>query len=207
MIGRGNQAQIDVDFFAPAQAGEGLLLDKAEQLRLHGQGDVTDFIQEERAAIGALDMAAAHGGRTSEGVFLVAEQFAFEELLGQGAAEQRDEGFCSLRAVGVNHASPGCMAGAAPLAADFHVYGLEWDHDAIQYYLVSGRKLPIWQTAWDVEAGNGAVAVVFLRGRWATDENLWSRRHCSCRTGRAGSVWPASAGRSRQQLPPITCRL
>ena len=47
--------------------------------------------------------ARPHRGRTGEGVLLVTEKFAFQQLLGKRAAHQRDERSLAPRAVVVDH--------------------------------------------------------------------------------------------------------
>src|SRR5271155_1689342 len=56
-IGRGDDA--DVDFARPgvADAFDLLFLQDTKQLRLHGQRDFTDFVEEERATVGEFEAA------------------------------------------------------------------------------------------------------------------------------------------------------
>src|SRR5207244_1653474 len=104
LVARGDEAQLDADVLASADPREGALLDEAQQLRLHGRGDVADFIEEQRAAGCALDVSGTRCDCTGECASLVAEEFAFEELLLQRAAVQRDEGCAIPRAVTVDGA-------------------------------------------------------------------------------------------------------
>ena len=78
-IGGGDESEIDAEIFATADAGESSIFDEAEELRLNCWGDVGDFIEEERPALGAFDVTWACGAGTSEGIFFVAEEFAFEK--------------------------------------------------------------------------------------------------------------------------------
>jgi hypothetical protein len=56
-VGRSDEAEIDAQVLAPTDPGEGFLLDDAKQPGLYGQGNIANFIQEERPAVGSLDMA------------------------------------------------------------------------------------------------------------------------------------------------------
>ena len=67
------------------------LLQDAQQLGLRSGVQVADFVQEDGAAVGQLEFAAAGGGGAGEGAFLVAEQFGLEQLGGNGGAVHLDE--------------------------------------------------------------------------------------------------------------------
>jgi len=56
-FGGSDKADIDLFDFRRANALNFAVLDDAQQLGLHGQGSLTDFIQEHRAAIGVLEQA------------------------------------------------------------------------------------------------------------------------------------------------------
>ena len=77
--------------------------DEAEELGLDSGWNVSDFVQEERAARSALEVPRPHRGRTGEGVLLVTEKFTFQQLLGKRAADQRDERSLAPRTVVVDH--------------------------------------------------------------------------------------------------------
>ena len=51
-----------------------------QQLDLHRQRHVADFVEEQRTAIGQFETPGTAGDRTGEGALLVAEQFAFQQL-------------------------------------------------------------------------------------------------------------------------------
>ena len=86
LVRRGDEPQIDAQVLASADAREGALFDEAQELGLDGGRDVGDFIEEKRAAAGALEVAFARGERAGEGAFFVAEELALEQLLGQRAS-------------------------------------------------------------------------------------------------------------------------
>ena len=64
-----------------ADALEGAGLQHAQDLGLGRGRHVADFIQEERAAVALLELADALRGGAGERAALMAEQFAFEQLL------------------------------------------------------------------------------------------------------------------------------
>ena len=91
LVGGGDDAHVDADQFRAADHPEGAVLEHAQEVALALGGEVADFVQEERAAVGQLKPAGLVGDRAGEGAFDVAEQFGFEQLLGQGGAIDGDE--------------------------------------------------------------------------------------------------------------------
>jgi hypothetical protein len=81
-----DDAHIDRDLLTPADALDGALLQEAQQLGLQRKRQVADFVEHQGAAAGGLDLAERLLGGTGEGAFLVAEQLAFEQVLGNGGA-------------------------------------------------------------------------------------------------------------------------
>ena len=78
---------------------------------------VADFVEENRAVVALLEFADALQGRAGEGAAFVAEQFAFQQLLGDGGAVDREERLLAAVAVMINGAGDQFLAGAA-LAGD-----------------------------------------------------------------------------------------
>ena len=76
---RRDHADIDADRRLSADAIELLLLQNAEQFRLHFQRDLPDLVEEDRPAVGQLESADALGDRAGEGPFLVAEKLALDQ--------------------------------------------------------------------------------------------------------------------------------
>src|SRR5690606_8183734 len=79
---------------------------------LRGGGNVADFVEEERAAVGELEAAELLGGGAGEGAGLVAEELAFEQRFGQGSAVDRDERAFRALAAGVHGPRGEFFAGA-----------------------------------------------------------------------------------------------
>ena len=91
----------------------------AQQLGLHRLGQLADFVEEDRAAVGHFEQADAVLVGAGERAFAMAEQLAFDERLGQGAAVDRDERLVGPRALVVNGAGDQFLAGAG-FAEDQH---------------------------------------------------------------------------------------
>jgi hypothetical protein len=75
-----------------ADAVDLALLDGAQQLGLQAGVHLADFVQQQGAAVGFLELADAAGDGAGEGALLVAEQLALEQVLGDGGAVDADEG-------------------------------------------------------------------------------------------------------------------
>ncbi len=117
-VGRGDDADVEPARAVAADPLDGHLLNRAQQLGLGGQRQVGDFVEEQRAAVGVLELAAsaAHaGGRP----FLDAEELGFEQRLDERGAVDGDEGPGSPRAEVVDLAGDELLAGAA-LTLDEH---------------------------------------------------------------------------------------
>src|SRR5262245_33458745 len=118
MCGR-NNANVDLHRLAGANALESHLLEHPQQFGLHFEANVTDLIEEQRAAIGELEPAHFIAVGAREGTFNVAEQLALEQTGRKGCAMDLDEGFAATRAMVVQGAGQKLLARAA-LAADKH---------------------------------------------------------------------------------------
>ena len=92
LVGGGDHTDIHGEVIARAYRGEALLLDDAQDLGLGAQAHVADFVQEERAAVGLLELAHLVFHGPGERAFHVAEQFAFDQFLGDGGAVDFHEG-------------------------------------------------------------------------------------------------------------------
>ena len=94
-------------------------LEEAQQLGLHVQANLADFVEEEGAARRAANHARERLVRAGEGAALVAEQLAIEQVAGHGGAVERDEPRrAALRAL-MHGAGEQLLAGAG-LAGDEH---------------------------------------------------------------------------------------
>ncbi len=87
-------------------------LQDAQQFRLGIGMQIADFIEEQGAAVGQLKLAATLYGRAGEGAFFVPEQFALDQLAGNGRAVHFDEGPLGEGARLVNVGGEKLLAGA-----------------------------------------------------------------------------------------------
>ena len=96
-----------------ADALERLLLQEPQQLGLERRHHLGDFVEEHRAAVGALQQAALLQPGVGERATLVTEQLALEELLGQGGTRDVHERPRRPIARVMNHLGNQILAGAA----------------------------------------------------------------------------------------------
>ena len=94
-----------------ADALDGEVLDGAQQLGLRRERQVRHLVEEQRAAVRVLELAAApaHAGRRA---LLDAEQLGFEQGLDEGGAVDRDERAGAPAAELVNLPRDELLAGA-----------------------------------------------------------------------------------------------
>ena len=88
----------------PADARDLTVLQHAQQVDLDLGRHVADLVEEQRALVGELDLAAAAGHRAGERAPLVAEQLALQQPLGEGAAVHHHERAEAAVALGVDEA-------------------------------------------------------------------------------------------------------
>lgn len=118
-MGGGNDAHVHALGLVAAHALEGAFLQYAQQLDLHRQRHVADFVEEQCAAIGQLKAPGTAGDRPGKGALLVAEQFAFQQLCRDRPAVDRHKGPVATLGVIVQVARDHFLAGAR-LAEDQH---------------------------------------------------------------------------------------
>ena len=118
-VGGGHQPELHLDRLVAADALDLAFLNGAQQLRLQVELQIADLVEEERAAVGQLELAdlLAHGA--GEGALLVAEERALDQLARNGSDVDGDERPVGLLGMAVDHARHQFLAGAA-LAEDEH---------------------------------------------------------------------------------------
>src|SRR5262245_53960578 len=89
-IGRGNQADVHFKFLVAADAREGAVFKKAQELRLQRAAHIANFIKENGATVGFFHASVLLAERASKGAFLMSEQFALEQQLRNGRAIDAD---------------------------------------------------------------------------------------------------------------------
>ena len=85
-IGGGDDADIHADILHAADAADGLILQRPQQFRLQVGGELADFIQEERAAVGDFKQPLLLRLGVGEGAALVPEELGFHQGFGNGRA-------------------------------------------------------------------------------------------------------------------------
>ena len=91
--GRRDEADVDFDLFVASDAREGAFLNEAQEFDLNRLAEVTDFIKEECSAVCGFGASAAGADRSGERALFVSEEFAFDEVVGEGCAVDADERF------------------------------------------------------------------------------------------------------------------
>ena len=79
-VGRADHAHLDLALAVAAQALEAAGLEHAQQLHLPGRRQRADLVEEQRAAVGGLELALARALRAGVGAGLGAEQFGLDQL-------------------------------------------------------------------------------------------------------------------------------
>ena len=111
--------RVGADQFLSADAAEFAGVEHAQQLRLGGERQLADLVEEQRAAVGDLEQPELASDAAGEGAALVAEQLAFGERLGDGGAIQLHERLARARRALV-HEARGQFLADAGVAVEQH---------------------------------------------------------------------------------------
>src|SRR5690606_1951225 len=103
---------VDGDFLAPADAADSPRLQCAQQPRLRLGRHVADLVEEQRAAVGLLELADRPADRAGERALLVPEQLALDQLAGNCRGVDGNEGPVLARAELVDRFRDELLAGA-----------------------------------------------------------------------------------------------
>ena len=93
-VGGAEDPDVDPERLVLADPADLARFEEPEQLDLHALVQLADLVEEQRAAVGDLEEPLAVGLGAGEGPLAVAEQLALDQVLGQGAAVDRDERRC-----------------------------------------------------------------------------------------------------------------
>ena len=85
-VGGGDETEVHRDRFVAAEALEAPFLEDAQELGLCDERHVPDFVEEQRAVVRELEPARLPIVRARERALLVAEDFRFEERVGERRA-------------------------------------------------------------------------------------------------------------------------
>src|ERR1700682_1211650 len=92
MIGGCQNTHINFYSLCPADALESPLLQHAKQLRLHAQGQVANFIQKDRTAVGKFHLADLSGPRACVCSVFMSKTFILEQTLVNSRTIERHKG-------------------------------------------------------------------------------------------------------------------
>ena len=195
-----------------------LLLERAQELDLQLDRHLADLVEEQRAAVGRLELALLVRDRAGERALDVAEQLALEQVLGDRAAVDRDERLAGARRAVVDLARDQLLAGAG-LAGDQHRdVGRRDLLDLAEHLLHRRRRCRRSRRTGTARAArcrrllstrSSLSSSAFATISDACDENTVSTRsvsapgtgrgssRCRRRSGRAGGRGRAAARRSR----------
>src|SRR5207245_16188 len=112
LVGGGENPDIDRNRAGPADAPDLLLLEGAQELRLHRHSEIARLVEEEGARGGLLEQPDLPGDGAGEGPLLVAEQLALQERLGNRRAVDREQGPGGAGGAVVNRPRDQLLAGA-----------------------------------------------------------------------------------------------
>ena len=93
-MGGGDDPDVDLHRFGAAHPVYFPFRQYPQKFHLQGRRHVTNLIQKHGAAVGHLQAANAGVDRAGESAFLVAEQLRLQQLAGNGAAVDWNEGLC-----------------------------------------------------------------------------------------------------------------
>jgi hypothetical protein len=120
-IGRGDHAHVHArGWRVGAHRHHFAVLEEAQQHRLHAQAHLADFVEEDGALVGLLQLPHLVAIGAGEAALHVAEELALEQRLGDAGAVERDEALWRARGVHMHVAGDDVLADAA-LAGDEHL--------------------------------------------------------------------------------------
>ncbi|MNL16897.1 hypothetical protein D3C87_1379610 [compost metagenome] len=90
-IGGGDHTNVQCDRFARPNPFDLALLQHTQQFGLEPQGHFGNFIEQNGAAVGLLELAGLRGNGAGEGALLVPEQSRFEHVVRDRCAVDRNE--------------------------------------------------------------------------------------------------------------------
>ncbi len=102
-----------------ADRPDGPLLDGAQQLDLHRRRQLAHLVEKQCATVGGLEQAGLVLDGTGETALFMAEELAFQQMFGDGAAVDRHERAIGAGAGGVDQPGGQFLAGTG-FAADQH---------------------------------------------------------------------------------------
>ena len=176
-VGRRQHANVDADTRRAANRLDHLLLKRTQDFRLRLQAHVANLIEEQRSAVGELELAPPLRDGAGERPFHVAEQLALDQLFGDRRAIHLDERSAAPTAERMHAAGNKLLAGSV-LTVDEHATVGRSGHGHLLAQLGHHVALPDHrQPAIDVLAQRAVLRLEpSLADRVADDENGFFER-------------------------------
>src|SRR3546814_2757739 len=92
LMSRTHDTDVDRDRLAAADTFDHPFLDKAQQLDLKRQRYVAHLVEEQRTALGKLDLAFGRLSRSGERALFIAEQLGLQQIFRNRGAVDRNKG-------------------------------------------------------------------------------------------------------------------
>ena len=147
-VGGADHAQVELDRLLAADPLDLVLLERAQDLALQVHRQITDLVEEERPAVGQLELAQLLLVGAGERAALVAEQLALDQVGRNRRQVHRHERTGLAIAAGVDVARQHFLAGAG-LAADQHRHRLGRDLVAHLHHAAHPARAPQHHRARD----------------------------------------------------------
>ncbi len=112
-VGGGQDADVDLDHGAAAEARERLILEDVQQLGLQQRRHLANFIEQDRPFVAEFEFAGLGVRGAGESSGFITEQFAFEQVGGHSRAIHFEEGAVGARRELVDQAGEHFLAGTA----------------------------------------------------------------------------------------------
>ena len=136
LVGGGHQSEIGAHRRGRAKACDGALFQHPQQLDLLIQRQIGDFIEEQRAAVGLLEVALVRGDRAGERALGMAEKKRLEQPVGNRAAVDHHERTLSVVRVALVQALGDALLAGAGFADDqYAVFAVGKGVDVVQQAL------------------------------------------------------------------------
>ena len=189
-VGRRDQPEVDFDRRVAAEPLEPALFEHAQELGLRDERHVADFVEEQRAVVRELEPARLAVVRAGERALFVAEDFRFEQRVGQRGAVDRLELVGAAAAQLVDHPRDDFLARAGRAEDQHRDVGLRRGPDPLEddeHLLVAADHL--------AEALDRRRAILVADGGAPLEElveQVADQRRC--RAGRTRSCGAPGAG-------------
>ena len=134
----GDQVHVDLFYLGRTDALDFAVLNHAQELGLHGERGLADFVEKDGAAVGVFEQAGPRIGRSGERAADVAEELAFEQGIDQRRAVAHRQPLRADRADLVDRARDEFFPGPG-LADDQNVRVVACDFAREIEYLEHGR--------------------------------------------------------------------